>query len=100
MLINLFQLFFAIAFVVLVCVFMNKVILPLALKVFNLSFKSPVFRIIICCFLALFFVVGGIIQLNDFMKESNPGLARFFPLSFLVSGIFVFLGSQKHNFTK
>lgn len=94
---GLLQLIFAIAFIALACVFTYKATLPLCLKIIDLCFVSFYFRMGICIFLALAFFAVGILQLRDFFKEPNPGLALFFPLSFLVTGIFLFLGLRKPN---
>lgn len=96
----LLKLIFIIGFIVFVCMITYKLTLPLGLKIIDLSFESPVFRVSACFFLAVFFFVGGIMQLQDFMEGSNLSLSRFFPLSFLVMVICVFLGLRKQNFTK
>ena len=85
------QLILAIAFVVLVCFFTYKVMLPICLKIIDLCFESTVFRMGICIFLVFVFCAVGILQLIDFLEETDHGLSWFFPLSFLSSGIFVFL---------
>lgn len=91
MIITFLQLVVAIAFVALVCILTYKIILPLCLKIIDLCFKSTVFRTGVCILLALAFCAVGILQLKDFIQESEYGLSWFFPLSFLVSGIFLFL---------
>ena len=97
---SLFQLFFAIAFVVIVCFISYKMTISLALKVFDLILESSRFRMGICFFLAVIFFAVGVVQLNDFMEGLGLSLSQFFPLSFLITGIFVFLGSKKQSPTK
>ena len=88
---GLLQLILAIAFVALVCFFTYRVMLPICLKIFDLCSESTAFRRGTCILLALIFCAVGILQLIDFLEETDPGLAWFFPLSFLSSGIFIFL---------
>lgn len=91
MLMSIFlQLIFAFAFVALACFVMYKVSMPICLKVIDLCFDSRVFRTGIYIFLALAFCALGIMQLIDFTKGIEPGLSRFFPGSFLCSGLFLF----------
>jgi hypothetical protein len=91
MLDGLLQLTLAIAFVVLVCFLTYKTVLPACLKIIDLCFKSTIFRVGTCIFLALAFCAVGIFQLKDFVEETEHGLSRFFPLYFLISGFFLFL---------
>ncbi len=91
MIAGLGQLILAIAFVGLVSFFTYKVTLLTCLKSIELCFESTIFRRGICILLALIFCAVGILQLRDFVKESEQGLSRLFPLSFLSSGIFLFL---------
>lgn len=88
---GLLQLIVAIAFIVLVCFVTYKLTLPICLKIIDLCFESTNFRLGICTFLALAFCAVGILQLQDFIEEIEHGLTWFFPLSFLSSGIFLFL---------
>jgi hypothetical protein len=91
MIISLLQLILAIAFVVLVCFFTYKATLPIGLKIIDFCIESNIFRTGICILLALVFCAVGILQLIDFVVEVEPGISWFFPLSFLSSGIFLFL---------
>jgi hypothetical protein len=91
MLTGILQLALAIAFVVLVCVVTYKAVLAVCLKIIDLCFESTIFRFGICILLASVFCVMGILQLKDFVEETEHGMSRFFPLSFLASGIFLFL---------
>lgn len=88
---SLLQLLLAIGFVVLACFFTYKLMLPICLKIIDLGFESHIFRRGICIVLALAFCAIGIVQLKDFFEEIEPGLSRFFPFSFLSSGLFLFL---------
>lgn len=94
------QLIFALAFLALACIFTYKITLPLCLKIIELCIDSPRFRMGISIFLALAFCAVGILQLKDFLEEPDLGLAIFFPLSFFVMGIFLFLGLHKQNLNK
>lgn len=93
----LFQFFIALVFVILVCIFHIKITLPMGLKIFDLTLKSKLFRVGICIFFAVAFSALGVMQLTDFIEK--PTL-RCFPFSFLNTGIFLFLGLHKRNFTK
>lgn len=97
---GLLQLFFAFAFLALACIFTYKITLPLGLKIIDLCFDSTHFRLGMSIFLAVVFCAVGILQFKDFIEETDPGMSRFFPLSFFVSGIFLFLGFQMQKFTK
>ena len=66
----LLQLFFAFAFIVLVCV------------------------------MTLMFFAMGVISFRDFMEGKYLGLSRFFPLLFLNAGIMVYLGTVKPRLIK
>ena len=88
---SLLQLILAIGFVASACVFTYKVMLPICLKIIDLGFESHIFRRGVCIVLALAFCAVGILQLKDFSEEIESGLSRFFPFSFLSSGIFLFL---------
>lgn len=97
MLSGLFQLILAITFVVLACAVIYKITLPMCLKIIDLCLESTKFRRGICIFLALVFCVIGMMQLKDFVEDTDHGLSRFFPLSFLSSGIFLFLAFWKRK---
>jgi hypothetical protein len=100
MLAPMLQLFLALIFVALVCVITYKITLPLIIKIVNLSIESTRFRMGLSFLLAAMFFAIGALQLSDFIEESNPGLSRFFPLSFLITGIWLFLGLRKHPLAK
>lgn len=91
------QLFLGIAFLVLVCFIAYKIILPICLKIIDLCFESNIFRFGVCIFLALVFCAIGILQLKDFIQETEPEMSKFFPLSFLASGIFLILTFWKRK---
>ena len=88
---QLFQLIFAVAFIVLMCWICYKITLPLILKIITLSFDSPRFRRGTCVFLGVSFFCVGVMSLSDFVKGTGPSLSVFFPLFFLTTGIFLFL---------
>ncbi len=88
----LLQLLCACIFLVLVCTITYKMTLPVGLKIIELCLESSRFRAGVSFFLALIFGAVGILQLIDFMEETGPDLSRFFPLSFLITAIFLFLG--------
>jgi hypothetical protein len=91
MLTIILQLTLGIGFVVMVCFLAYKVVLPACLKIIDICFKSNLFRLGVCIFLALIFCGFGVLQLKDYREEIEHGMSRFFPLSFLASGIFLFL---------
>jgi len=82
------QLILAVVFIALVCFLTYKAVLPVCLKIIDLSIESPVFRKSLCLLLALAFGVAGTLQLIDFSHETGPDKSKFFPLSFLSSAIF------------
>ena len=85
------QLILAIAFIALVCFLLYKTVLPLCLKIIDLSLKSSVFRKSSSLLLALAFGAVGILQLIDFLHGIERSMTMFFPLSFLASAIFIYL---------
>ena len=97
---RLLQLFFALAFVSVTCFATYKITLPLLIKIVDLSIKSARFRMGISFFLAVMFCAIGALQLSDYIEDMGLSLSRFFPLSFLIAGIFVFLGLRKNPLTK
>ncbi len=86
----LLQLILVLGYVALACFVAYKISMPICLKIIDLCFDSHTFRIGISIFLALAFFAAGIMQLIDFSKGIEPGLSRFFPGSFLCSGLFLF----------
>ncbi len=85
----------ALGFLGLVSFITYKITLPLGLKIIDLCFDSPVFcSRIFFCFAITFFIVG-ILQFKDYFELSSSSLSLFFPLSFFLSGIFVYLGLLK-----
>lgn len=85
------QLIFVLAFIVLVCFLTYKAVLPVCLKIIDLSIKSPIFRKSLCLFLALAFGVVGVFQLIDVFHEAEEGMFKFALLSFLSSALFIYL---------
>lgn len=85
------QLTLAAIFIVLVCFFIYKAVLPLCLKIIDLSVKSPLFRKGTCLLLALVFGFIGTLQLIDFIHNKEHGLSKFFPASYLSSLLFIYL---------
>lgn len=85
----IFQLILAIVFIALVCFLTYKAVLPVCLKIIDLSIEFPVFRKSLCLFLALAFGIVGILQLIDFSHEAKESIP--FLLSFLSSAIFFYL---------
>ncbi len=81
-----------IAYVALACYLTYKITITLMDKVIDLCFDSPKFRIGLCLILSLAFCALGLLQLTDYLKGTGPSLALFFPLSFSLSGILLFLG--------
>jgi hypothetical protein len=96
MIAGLLQLLFGLGFLAGVCFLTYKITLPIGLKMIDLCCKSARFRIGICIFLAAVFCAVGLVQLNDFFEETGSDLARFFPLSFFASSIFLVL-AQVHR---
>lgn len=85
----------ALGFLALVSIITYKLTLPLGLKLIDLCFDSPVFcSRLFFCFAIAFFIVG-VFQLKDYFELSSSSLSLFFPLSFFISGIFVYLGLLK-----
>jgi len=93
--INLIQLFLAIALIILACIATYKITVPLCLKIIDLCFDSNHFRVGICIFMAIAFCTAGLFQLKDFVTSTEFDLSWFFPLSLFVSGIFLVLGFLK-----
>lgn len=95
----LLQLLFAIGFISLLCFVTYKITLYLSFKIIDLCYASSLFRRAMCAFLALIFLVVGGLQLHDFIQKSMIALSQFFPLSFLVAGIFLMLAFRKQRMT-
>ncbi len=85
----------AVGFIALVCFLTYKTVLPICLKIIDLSIKSPIFRKCLCTLLALAFGTVGTFQLLDYFHETGQSMAKFFPLSFLSSAIFLYLSFAK-----
>lgn len=85
----------ALGFLAVVSIITYKITLPLGLKVIDLCFDSPHFssRLFFC--FAIVFFIFGIFQLKDYFGISSSSLSLFFPLSFSMSGIFIYLGLLK-----
>lgn len=86
------KLFFAVVFVIFVCIFAYKITYLLCSKIIDLCFNSVYSSVFLCALLALFFCTVGVMQLKDFIQETHFDLSAFFPLSFLVAGICLYLG--------
>jgi hypothetical protein len=97
---GLLQLLFALAFIAFVCFVTYKITLPICLKIIDLCFESPRFRLGVLIFFAVAFAVLGIWQLKDFLEGVLPNLSRFFPLYFLISVIFVYLIYRNQKLSK
>jgi hypothetical protein len=96
----LVKFFFIVSFLAIIGIITYKVILPIGLKIIDFTFDSLCFRFAISIFLAIFFFVGGIMQLRAFLGELSINLSLFFPLSFFLTGICLYLGLQAKNCVK
>lgn len=94
---TMLQLILGIGFVVLACFLTYKITVPICVKIIDLCFVSPIFRRGTSIFLAVIFGAVGILLLEDFTQEIKQDLSCFFPLSFLLSGIFLFLTFWKRG---
>lgn len=90
----------ALAFIAMMSFSTYKIILPLGLKIINLCLKSHRFSAGISFFLAICFCVSGIFQFNDFITEADLSLSHFFPLSFISSGLLLFVGFRNYKLIK
>ncbi len=87
---------FAMSFVVAVCYFSYKFLAFLIDKIDekldlnHLFFDSKPFQIGINAFFAFCFLAGGILQFKDYREGKFLNLSTFFPLSFVIFGIFLF----------
>ncbi|NGX42613.1 MAG: hypothetical protein K940chlam7_00893 [Chlamydiae bacterium] len=75
----------------LACYIGYKVIVYLIDKMSSLIERSRVFRIMLFAIMSILFFVGGLNQLFDYYAGKQLELTRYFPLSFGVSGVLIYL---------